>query len=418
MAYSIHRPDEAALRRLLEEEKDSAAGLLLRLAWLQGLTREEIETLTWQEVHLPEGVIALPDREVPLCPEMSAYLQLRFRQTQSLSPFVLISDQRKEKFSPESISRLARTTLKRGGLAEVRLKDLRHDFILRQLECHDWPYVLRISGMSVATFHACYADAGERIASKENPPAPTGGLDEFKLWKLLQAEQHTAQGIAMWMAWQMGLQAGELVALTWDQVDFDSGNIRLPSRTVPLTNTVRRLLQSVKAQRTAEDDPHVILSPNSRRPMDLARLSKLVRTSLIRGGLEHLTLQDLRRDESRENEEAVILRRAAERGPITRGDVVELLALSQTAAYTRLRRLTEQKKLVRVGGKYYLAGTVTEPERHQETILTYLNENGAAYCQDLADLLHIGKRQCALILKKLVQAGVLTQRDKRYSVLK
>lgn len=415
MAYNIHRPDETALRRLLNDNPDSAATLLLRLAWQQGLTRDEIGSLTWQDVRFEEGVIALPDREVPLCPEMAECLQARLERGQSLSPYVLISDRLKEKLSPESISRLARITLEKGGLSDVRLKDLRHDFILRQLETHDWPYVLRISGMSVTTFHACFADAAERSAPKEETPTAPAELDEFKLWKILQAEQNTAQGIAMWMTWQMGLQAGEMVTLTWEQVDMEGDKICLPERTIPLTNTVRRLLQNVKAQRTAEDDPHILLSPNSRKPMDIARLSKLTRTALIRGGLENVTLQDLRRDESRSNEDELILREAAEHGPITRKTVMDLLGLSRTAAYTRLRSLVERRKLTRIGEKYYLFGTVVEPEKQTETILTYINGNGTAYCQDIAGLLHVGNRQCAAILKKLVDGGVLTQKDKRYA---
>ena len=40
------RLDEAAMRRLLERERTGPEALVLRLAWLEGLTREEISTLT------------------------------------------------------------------------------------------------------------------------------------------------------------------------------------------------------------------------------------------------------------------------------------------------------------------------------------------------------------------------------------
>lgn len=39
-----------------------------------------------------------------------------------------------------------------------------------------------------------------------------------------------------------GPQAREIAALTWDQVDFEAGVIRLEQREEPLTNAVRRLL--------------------------------------------------------------------------------------------------------------------------------------------------------------------------------
>ena len=43
------RLDEGALRRLLEREQTGPEALVLRLAWLEGLTREEIAALTWTE---------------------------------------------------------------------------------------------------------------------------------------------------------------------------------------------------------------------------------------------------------------------------------------------------------------------------------------------------------------------------------
>ena len=36
------RPDEAAMRRILDRYSDSPEGIILRLAWLEGLSREEI----------------------------------------------------------------------------------------------------------------------------------------------------------------------------------------------------------------------------------------------------------------------------------------------------------------------------------------------------------------------------------------
>ena len=39
------RPDEAAMRRILDRYSDSPEGIILRLAWLEGLSREEIDAL-------------------------------------------------------------------------------------------------------------------------------------------------------------------------------------------------------------------------------------------------------------------------------------------------------------------------------------------------------------------------------------
>lgn len=93
---------------------------------------------------------------------------------------------------------------------------------------------------------------------------------------------------------------------------------------------------------------------------------------------------------------------------------MELLGLSKVAAYERLKRLTASGELVRVGGKYYPAGKVVPPEEHYAVIRAYLEENGAAYRQDLAGLLRIGPRQCGLILRRMVADGQLVQTGQRY----
>ena len=60
------RLDEAALRRLLEREQTGPEALVLRLAWLEGLTREEIAALTWDQVSFLDDRLELPDRMIPL----------------------------------------------------------------------------------------------------------------------------------------------------------------------------------------------------------------------------------------------------------------------------------------------------------------------------------------------------------------
>ena len=182
---------------------------------------------------------------------------------------------------------------------------------------------------------------------------------------------------------------------------------------MPLTNALRRLLEDTR-RRTPAGEPHVLLTEHSRKPVDLPRLSRMTRAALIRGGMEDVLLRDLRRDEGREDEDARLLSLAAAQGMLDRGDVMDLLGLSKTAAYTRLRRLTEQGKLVRIGGKYYLPGDVVPPEKHLETIRAYLEQFGFAYRQDIADLLHIQRKQCALILRRMVERGELAQSGQKY----
>ena len=91
-----------------------------------------------------------------------------------------------------------------------------------------------------------------------------------------------------------------------------------------------------------------------------------------------------------------------------------LLGGSKTAAHARLNRLLEQKKLVRIGAKYYLPGTVVPPEEHSSVIREYLSREGFAYRKDIAQLLHIDSRQCTPILQRLVAEGELEQRQQKY----
>lgn len=311
----------------------------------------------------------------------------------------------------ESISRIARLALDRGGLEGVRLLDLRYDWIIRCLDRMDWPEAARVSGVEVATLQIRFSASAPARKAPKPPPVQ---VDEFKLWKLLQAERDTAAGLAMWLGWQLGLQAREMIALTWDQIDVQEGVLRLPDRDVPLTSAVRRILEEERGRRSPEEDPHVLLTEQSRKPLDLPRLSRLTRAALIRGGLERVSLRDLRRDDGRDEEDERILQRTLERGFLSRGDVSELLGLSKTAAYARLRRLTEHGKLVRVGGKYYLPGTVVPPEKHREAILEYLAEAGFAYRQDIVDLLRIRPKQCTLVLHRMVEEGALVQLGQKY----
>ena len=412
------RLDEAALRRLLEQEQTGPEALVLRLAWLEGLTREEIAALTWDQVSFLDDRLELPDRMIPLDGEVRGVLwklhEAKEAREEPGDPHVLLSARERKPMRLESISRLARLALDRGGLKTVRLLDLRYDWILRCLDRMDWPEAARVSGVEVATLQLRFSASTPARSARKASKSPPAQVDEFKLWKVLQKERNTAAGLAMWLSWQLGLQAQEMIALTWDQVDTKEELIRLPDREVVLTSTVRRLLEEERQRREPGEDPHVLLTEQSRKPLDLPRLSRLTRAALIQGGLERVTLRDLKRDDSRDAEDEQVLQCVLERGFASRGDVSELLGLSKTATYARLRRLTEHGKLVRVGSKYYLPGTVVPPAQHREAILDYLSQAGFAYRQDIVDLLHIQPKQCTLVLHRMVTEGTLVQAGQKY----
>lgn len=120
-----------------------------------------------------------------------------------------------------------------------------------------------------------------------------------------------------------------------------------------LTNAVRRLLEKVQKVRSPGEDPHVLLSPS---PGGLWIWPGCPRwqTALIRGGLENITLRDIRAAGGQREDDQTLLEWTRAHGSITRRDVMALLNLSDTAAYLRLRRLVGRRELEQVGKKYYL----------------------------------------------------------------
>ena len=74
------RPDEAAMRRILERYADSPEGIILRLAWLEGLSRKELNELTWDQVDFETQNLLLQDRTIPLEPSVAECLQKRYEQ--------------------------------------------------------------------------------------------------------------------------------------------------------------------------------------------------------------------------------------------------------------------------------------------------------------------------------------------------
>ncbi|MCI8802007.1 MAG: tyrosine-type recombinase/integrase [Oscillibacter sp.] len=412
--YVVNRPDEGAMNRILAAHAEDAAGAILRLAWQAGLLREEIQGLTWERVDFLDRKIVLADRSVPVSDELAEWLQRLRDSRDRRREHVVLSDRDRKPLTPQSISRLARTALDREGQTAVRLIDLRNDFVLRQLETHDWQYVSRITGVEAAGLNVHFGRHLEekRVSTRIRREAPAR-IDEFALWKLLRAEGTSPAGVALWLTWQAGLQLEEIVVLRWNQVELDRGLLRLEDRRVPLTGGV---LGALEALRAAEPDTEwVLTSPRSRQPYDRTRLSKLVRAALIRAGLDDVTLRDLRMDCGlRSGGEGRILELVRKRRAVTRNDVCALLEVSRTTAYNRLRQMVKRGRLTQVGNRYYLPEAVVPPEKQADVILDYLEREGFAYRQDIARLLGIEPGQCRPVLQKLLASGRICQERQRY----
>ena len=414
MGHTFNRPDEAAMLRILERHPHSPEGAILRLAWLEGLSRSEITELRWDQVDFEGKAIQLPDRTVPLEPSTETCLRERHVRCALRDPHVVISERSKKPMPPESISRLSRLALDSEG-QKVNLMDLRHDFVIRQLQTHDWPYVARVSGMAVSTLRDAFSPYLTKPAAPENPLAQRDEA-EYLLWRVIQQEGSSPAGLALWMGWKLQMQPGEIASLTWGQVDFDQNLIRLPDRTLSMGSRLRRLLLDAWDRRKDPAEPRVFTAPTTGRPMDLSRLTTVTRTALIRGGLEHVNLRNLHTWVRQGDRAQLLMAQAEEQGWLTREAVMERLGVSKSTARQYLLELREAGRLVRVGTRYYPAGAVADPDDHLDIIRAYLQEHGTGRRQDFIRLLGLEPEQGTLLLRRLTDRGELVLSGRHYTL--
>lgn len=393
--------------RLLALNRGEIAGLILSLAWNMGLYREEMYQLKWDDISFEEGILTLPDRTVPIDEETAIHLRKRNEKRKGPSEYVLVSDRRQTHMQPQSYSRLARTELDKVGLSEITLVDLRHDFIIRQLEQHDWPYVARISGNAVGTLYMCYSKYMPK-KSQTKPEEKKHSLDEGKLMEIIQSANTTPAGLTLWMCWKLGVTETEALELTWNQIDMEKGTIFLKDRNVSIDDKDLMIrLKQLKEENEGETDPHVVLRPNVKKPYQLNEMSRLVRTLLIRGGVEGMTLVDVTLFMQKKAVSAQIMNYVRSKGSITRSEVMELLQVTKAQARDKIELLRDEGELVKVGVRYYLPGTVVAPEEHYEVIRTHLETVGSTYRQEVAELLGVSTTQATTVLRNLVKGGKL-----------
>ena len=412
MGHTFNRPDEAAMLRILERHPHSPEGAILRLAWLEGLSRSEITELRWDQVDFEGKAIQLPDRTVPLEPSTEACLRERHVRCALRDPHVVISERSKKPMPPESISRLSRLALDSEG-QKVNLMDLRHDFVIRQLQTHDWPYVARVSGMAVSTLRDAFSPYLTKPAAPENPLAQRDEA-EYLLWRVIQQEGSSPAGLALWMGWKLQMQPGEILSLTWDQIDLQTGLIRFPDHDVDMGARTQRLLSDVRARQKDAPTNRVFIAPATGNPIDQSRLSVLCRTAMIRGGLEGFSLRSLAAWAGNKQIEDVLLRGAEEQGYLVRDTAAALLHVTPRTAWEHLNRLSRNNRLTKVGVRYYPAGKAVAEADYLPILRAYIQKEGTAGRQALAEQLRIDPKQATHILKGMVDRGELELIGKRY----
>ena len=406
---------EETLLRIIESNRGQIMEVILRFLLYAGISPKEMQQLAWQDIDFAGREIVLPDRRIPMDEELYDCLSARYERylrSGGWPEYIIITDGRRSHMHHISIYRAVRAALDQGGLPGLCPSDLQESFIIRQLQTHDWPYVVRISGISIRTLYTNYSEyLPARLKS------PKTEVDEERLWSLLQEEGSTPAGLALWMTWQLGMNLKEIAALTWAQVDLETACILLPDRVVSMDETLEAWLFDLQKTRGGDGGEHVLLTPRSGNPFDPVRLGVVARQTLIRGGMEDVSAEALLRKNAAKRQRAgdeQILRYVEENGTVDRNQVMELLGISKASAYTLLRQLTDRGELVLIGARYYRTGTVVPPEQHYEVIREYLQRETGAYRKELAALLRVETRSCGWILRGLVDEGKLVKSGQRY----
>ena len=314
----------------------------------------------------------------------------------------------------ENVSRLAKNALDSEG-QNVALKDLRRDWILRQIEEKGWAYAAMVSGRTVSSLRATFASALRKNKSQMAAiPQMSEDETEYTLWRIVQQEGSSAAGLAIWMCWKLGMQPGEIAALTWDQIDLQTGLIRFPDHDVDMGARTQRLLSDVRARQKDAPTDRVFIAPATGNPIDQSRLSVLCRTAMIRGGLEGFSLRSLAAWAGNKQIEDVLLRGAEEQGYLVRDTAAALLHVTPRTAWEHLNRLSRNNRLTKVGVRYYPAGKAVAEADYLPILRAYIQKEGTAGRQALAEQLRIDPKQATHILRGMVDRGELELVGKRY----
>ena len=147
MGHTFNRPDEAAMLRILERHPHSPEGAILRLAWLEGLSRSEITELRWDQVDFEGKAIQLPDRAVSMGSRLRRLLLDAWdRRKDPAEPRVFTAPTTGRPMDLSRLTTVTRTALIRGGLEHVNLRNLhtwvrqgdRAQLLMAQAEEQGW----------------------------------------------------------------------------------------------------------------------------------------------------------------------------------------------------------------------------------------------------------------------------------------
>lgn len=204
----------ALIEQLLRENRWNLAGKMMRLALWAGLTRNELMSLTWEQI-TPSHIV-LADRQIPLDPQLATYLT----DCPGLHTGVCIRSQRTHQpVTPQGASHALRDALNTAGATDISLGDFRKLYIINQLQTLPIPEVGRRTGLSLTTlknnFGACIP---KNVPQSPQPPT---AFPRQQLQALLTQQGRCAASLALQLAWKGGYSVQTMVTLTWEDLPPD-----------------------------------------------------------------------------------------------------------------------------------------------------------------------------------------------------
>ena len=263
--------------------------------------------------------------------------------------------------TPENVSRLAKIVLDSEG-QDVSLKDLRRDWIVRQIKANGWACAARVSGMAVGRICGAFSpppsweDAPSRTSRR---PAATIRNTAFGASSSRRAAPPRGP-CHLDVLEASNAAGGDPLPDVGDQIDLQTGLIRFPDHDIDMGARTQRLLSDVRARQKDAPTDRVFIAPATGNPIDQSRLSVLCRTAMIRGGLEGFSLRSLSVWAHNKQMEDVLLRGTEEQGYLLRDTAAALLHVAPGTAWEHLNRLSKERgRLTRVGVRYYPAGNTS-----------------------------------------------------------
>ena len=361
----LARPNEEAMLRLFAKYVNRVEEVILRLAWQAGLTRQEILDLKWEEIDWEKNMIRLPRRSIPMVDALRRCLDSRRvliadDQQACASPYVIVTDSLHKHPTKVHLSRLVAAALEEEEvLRDIRLDNLRNDFIIRILQEHPTTYAMEVAGLNRVSINATFVDYLPDEGTKEKAQRKYyEPIDEQRLQALIRAEGCSEVAITLQLSWELGLSLPEIISLTWKQIDFAEKVLRLAGNMYSLSDTLIEMLQKSFSCSNPSEDTHILLTPRSKQPFDKDRLSKVVRNALVRGGLGDLGLSRLSHISQKKARIEKVYSYIKEYGFINRRQAAALWDISVMVAHRYLQEMVAQGLLVQKGNtrglKYYL----------------------------------------------------------------